>query len=254
MGLQGAESHFIQTVVDYRGARISHPDLSFGDYLNASGYLELYKDRLQSGQSTPTAVPPQPTQNNVPVDGSILYDRPLSEWSSEQWQNGWAEATSTSLHIGVFATDERHIIESWTDSQDFANISASVEVREVSNGTAAMACLSVRHDISSGDYSFCIHGDGSTRAIYNYVDANGVWQVEELLGYASRGGTGVAAGDTLEIVADGNLLTFKVNGMVHGTVTHNARTIGGVALAVRSVDAVQDAEFEFRNLVVRDAR
>lgn len=249
---QSAEGYFIQAFSDYRAARISSPRLvSFGDFLAAAGYLDTLEARLNPEQSQSPS--PTPVAESVPNEGAILYDRPLSEWRSEQRPNGWTEATSTSLIIGVHAADQEEVVETWTDRQDFGDISASVDVREVSNGAAAVGCLSVRHTASVGDYSFCILGNGQTWAGHYFIDTNGSFQVETLLEVASRPGT-TSAWNTLSIVADGNQLTFMVNDTVHGTVTHDARTTGGVALAVVNQDAGQDAEFEFRNLVVREAR
>jgi hypothetical protein len=252
-----AEGEFIQAIYDYQGAQTSNPDLaSFGDFMAATGYLDSFESWMNPKETpSPTPSPrPSPTRATEAVlnEGTILYDRPLSEWRSEQLPNGWIQATSTSLHIGVFAAEQEEVVETWTDRQDFGDISASVEVREVSNRAAAVGCLSVRHTSASGDYSFCIRGDGQTWVGHYFVDANGTFQEQTLLDVASRPGT-VSGWNTLTIIAIGNQLTFLVNDTAHGTVTHNARTTGG-ALAVVSQDADQDAEFEFRNLVVREAR
>ncbi len=60
--------------------------------------------------------------------------------------------------------------------------------------------------------------------------------------------------NTLKIIAKGNQLWFVVNNTVLGSVTHDARSVGAVAVAVMNWDAEREAEFEFRNLRISDVR
>ncbi|RIK45392.1 MAG: hypothetical protein DCC58_06580 [Chloroflexi bacterium] len=227
----------------------------FGGYLARSDFM-VYIQPPRTG-TAPVATP-SPTAastvlpGSIPGEGPVLYDRPLSEWRAEYQQYGWMAPSATSLHIGVYGGLGMHIIEAWTNQSDFSDISASVDVREVSQGSAAAGCVSVRHDVSTGDYSFCILGNGRTWAAYNYVDESGEWHTEVLLTDATRSGIRPPSQwNTLKIVAKGNQLWFIANGVVHGSVQHTARWEGAVAVSVTTWDESQDAEFEFKNLIVR---
>ena len=208
--------------------------------------------RLPRPSPTATAMPSSSVGNGIPAEGAVLYQRPLSEWRSEAYDVGWVEPSATSLYIGVYGGDGEHTVESWTEQNDFANISASVDVREVSRGAAAAGCLAIRHDATDGDYQFCILGNGRTWAVHDFIDAGGTWQVETLLEDSNRQGTKPPSEwNTIKIVASDNRLWFVINGMLVGSISHDARTVGDVAVSVTTWDNDQDAEFEFKNLVVR---
>lgn len=251
---RGVTSHFENLMSEYdrerRFGSLTTPD--FAAFLTAEGFTSGFEPFTASQSPTPT--PPQPSgSSNLPA-GTVLYDRPLTDWRAESYETGWVKPSASSLHIGVYAGGGEHIIEAWTDRDDFADIDARVDVREASDDSAAAGCLAVRHDINAGDYSLCILGNDRSWATYNYVDDNGNWQVEVLLDDKIRRGTQPSAGwNTLQIVARGNRLEFIANGTVLGTATHDARTVGTVAVSVTSWDVGQDADFEFRNLVVRSA-
>lgn len=245
---------FQNVVKDYLIDALSSSVGDFGAYLAASDFMAYIRPPRQRASATATAVPTStPASSDIPAEGSILYDRPLNEWRAEDYAFGWMAPSATSLHIGVYGGNGEHVIEAWTSRNDFADISASVDVREVSQGSAAAGCISVRHDVSAGDYSFCILGNGRTWATYNYADAAGEWHTEVLLADALRSGARPPGEwNTLRIVAKGDHLWFIANGVVHGSVQHSARGSGAVAVSVTTWDIDQDAEFEFKNLIVRD--
>jgi hypothetical protein len=186
----------------------------------------------------------------MPNEGDLLYSRPLSEWNSDDWDVGWREATESSLHIGVYGGDG-HTVAAWTGRTDFADISASVDVREVTNGTESIGCLAVRHDVALGEYMLCVLSDGRTWATYDYSDANGAWHSQVLLDVSHRAGTNPASEwSTLKISIRGNEIWYLANGTLLGTATHDARSVGAVDIHVTNWDATT-AEWEFKRLVVR---
>jgi hypothetical protein len=258
--LRGCIGAFDQAVSDYVIERVRNPSspADFATFLAERDFQRYFDASAAAPQETPIPQPastptPHPANSGIPADGEILYNHPLSEWNAESYDIGWTEPSSTSLHIGVYGSDGEHVIEAWTDRNDFADISASVDVREISDHAAAAGCISIRHDVAAGDYSYCILGNGRSWATHNYVDANGEWQTEVLLDDQVREGMRESTEwNTLKVVAKGNRLWFILYDTVHATVTHDARTAGDVAVAVTNWDVDQDAEFEFKNLVVRD--
>ncbi len=163
------------------------------------------------------------------------------------------EATPDSLLAGIYAYASQGVIEAWTNRSDFADISASVQVRQVSGDDNAAGCLAIRHDVEQGDYSFCILGNGETKVTYSYVDANGNWQDEVLLAPEPRANTRPEElWNTLEIRARGNQFWCLMNGTVVASGTHDGRSSGDVAIIVTNRDSDQFAEFEFRELIVRE--
>lgn len=232
----------------------------FGSYLADQDDVDIWLPYEQIGKaSTPTATPttaPQPTATpvpatgGIPADGAILYDRPLSEWYSDESDLGWRKATATSLHIGVYGGNG-HTGAAWTQESDFSDISASVDVREVTTGTESIGCISVRHDVASGEYQLCLLSDGRSWATFDFADDNGEWQTEVLLDAQQRGGAHPASQwNTLKIIVKGSRLWYLINDTLIGTATHEARSAGDVDLHVTNWDA-NTGEWEFKNLVIR---
>src|SRR5690606_29866249 len=110
--------------------------------------------------------------------------------------------------------------------------------------------LSVRHSSELGDYSLCITGTGQTRAMYDYIDAQGQWQTRILLDTQVRDGTRhPAEWNTLKVMVRGSQFWFLVNGVVIGTAQDTSRSSGSVALYVINWDN-ETVTYEFRNLLV----
>ena len=96
-------------------------------------------------------------------------------------------------------------------------------------------------------------GNGQTWAAYHYIDSASNWNVETLLWPEIRSGTKPSSQwNTLKIIARGGQIWFVANNHVLGISTHNARSVGAIAVSVTNWDLDVDAEFEFKNLVVRD--
>lgn len=248
---------FDAAVTDYQTLAISNPSVpDFGTFLDEREFARLVgiEPTLESASQTPVPTTAETNvSSDIPRDGSVLYDRPLSGWSSAQYDRGWSEPSNTSFHIGVYATSVEQVVESWTDRNDFADASVSVDVREISDQANAAGCISIRHDFANGDYSFCMMGNGQTWAAYHYIDSASNWNVETLLWPEIRSGTKPSSQwNTLKIIARGGQIWFVANNHVLGISTHNARSVGAIAVSVTNWDLDVDAEFEFKNLVVRD--
>jgi len=254
----GLMSSFMGHLANYKAKTVSGSSgaAGFADYLANLGYLRQWGPTGSTGASpSPT---PRPRSTTTPStsttqrnSGAVLYDRPLTEWTTGEFELGWFAVEGDSFHIGVYGGDG-HTMASWTERTDFSNISASVEVRSVTNEPSAVGCVAIRHDVDQGEYQFCILGDGRTWATYDYADANGEWQSEVILESKERDGTRPSSQwNTIELAAYDNQLWFLVNGVELGTVQHNARSSGAVAIQVTNWDTI-DAEFEFRNLIIRE--
>ncbi len=199
--------------------------------------------------------PAQPTRTslNVPAEGRVLYNRPLSGWRSETsfTGSGWTQATSDSLNIGVWGVGTQRTAGAYTSEDDFSDISATVSVRLLTPGVDAKACLSVRHSADLGDYSFCVTEDGRTVVSYDYSDGQGVWRNQVLLPEGPLILKSVQEWNELKVIARGPWMWLLVNGSEIAIVQHDARSTGSVALYVVNWDD-DDAIFDFQGLVVRD--
>jgi hypothetical protein len=258
------ERSFFSLVSAYQRGSVHSGQIGelFVDYLASTSFAGIFDDRStsprrQAPQSTPTPArgtrTPSPSQSHAPREGRIVLSESLSSRPAVSSEYGWKQPTSRSLVIGVYPGDTEHVIEDWTDRSDFRDISASVELRSISTNSAAQACLSVRHDVADGDFSFCILATGRIWAGFYYVDPSGQWQKETLVRTRStRHLNRVAEWNTLKIIVSGDTVWLYVNDQLIATTRYVVRTSGAVAVSVLNSNSRHDAKYEFRNLVVRD--
>lgn len=255
---RGARSEYQRLHSNYQIDLVAKPESTpdFGTYL-ADLDMTRYFRQSSGSQSTPSPIrtpTPRPSTQSPPTEGAILYNTPLIEWFTGLHGNGWFDVVDGTFRIGVFGAGEQRTTGAWTGRSDFGDISASLDVRAINSEPDSAACISIRHDANLGDYSLCISGNGTTRATYDYADAQGVWHSTMLLADARRSGTNPATEwNTLRIIAKGDRFWFVVNGQVIGSAEHNARRSGSVALYAINWDA-HDVEFEFANLIVRSTQ
>lgn len=239
---------------EYAAARYNDPS-NVPDFptflrLNPDYYPFGLEDASSGHPPAPTTTPSQPQSGGLPSEGAILYDRPLTEWLKENTEEGWFAVEGDTFHIGMYLGDGR-TKETWTANDDFSDISASVNIRQVSMDTNSAGCLAVRQHVDEGEYQLCILSNGLTWATYDYVDGSGAWHSEEILPAAERDGVNPStAWNELRIVARGNQLWFVVNGTLLDSATHNGRSAGHVAIQVTNW-GVDTVEWEFSELVVR---
>ena len=89
-----------------------------------------------------------------------------------------------------------------------------------------------------------------TWATYDYADASGEWQSEVLLESTQRAGTHPSTQwNSLKIIARSHQLWFIANGVVLGSASQE-QIQGHVSIQVTNWDDA-DAEFEFKNLIIR---
>ena len=144
-----------QALSDYQASKITNPNkyTGFADYLVEIKYGKGWLYDIDQSYSTPQPQPtstshsqptPRPTTTsnsattaNLPAEGSILYQRPLTEWLPDDIDLGWFAVANGTFHIGVHGGDG-HTIAPRTERADFGDISASVDLREVTDHTASV--------------------------------------------------------------------------------------------------------------------
>ncbi len=228
----------------------------FADYLAGIGYtVPMYDDT--GNVSVPTATPTQRgNTGNFPSGGATLYDRPLTEWNTGEFEAGWFAVANDEFRIGAWEGAGREwgrTHAAWTNENGFADISASVSVRAVST-TSSGAYIAIRQDPFAGEYNFCMLSNGRTWATFDSADSNGEWsQVVLLADQVRQGSNPPDQWNRLTIIARGDQLWFLVNDVVQGTLRHGGRSSGAVAIQVTNW-AADDAEWAFRDLIIQEAR
>jgi hypothetical protein len=226
------------------------PDFPTFLRLNPDYFPYGIEEQTAASEASPSQAPSRSDGSTQPPDGEILYDRPLTEWFEEDTEEGWFAVEGGTFHIGMYQGNGR-TREAWTASDDFADISASVNVRQVTNDTNSGGCLAVRQHVDEGEYQLCILNNGLSWATYDFVDSAGAWHSEDILAASERGGTNASTSwNELKIVARGTELWFLINGHLLGSTTHEGRSTGHIAIQITNWGA-DTVEWEFNDLVVR---
>jgi hypothetical protein len=214
-------------------------------------------ERDQEPAPTPdSAVPTQPPpEQDIPdsddTSGLLLLSdlTDLQDWDNEI---GSGFTVDGGYYMVNFDSTGRENWELSFAHHEYVDIVASIDVRNVGESLASMACLAVRTTPEgwTSAYTLCLSGFGETWADFKYVDSDDQYLFEELVGFDVREGTLPAnEWNTLTIVAYGQDLGFLINEELVGVAIHPAIEIGGVAFAVGNYDTAP-AEWIFTNLFV----
>jgi hypothetical protein len=214
-------------------------------------------ERDQEPEPTPdNAVPTQPPPDqDVPdsgdTDGLLLISdlTDLQDWETEIGNGFTVEG---GYYVVNFDSTGREYWDITFSQEQFGDIVASIDVLNVGESSGSIACLAVRTTPEgwTNAYTLCLSGSGETFADFKYVDADGQYLYEELVGFEVREGTlPTNEWNTLTVVAYGQELGFLINEELVGVAIHPAIGIGGVAFAVGNYDAVP-GEWIFTNLQV----
>ena len=115
-------------------------------------------------------------------------------------------------------------------------------------------CLMARANVNGDyDYALCLDADGNSYAVYEGFDVHDNYFAESLLDPAQRDGTNAMSDwNTLKMIVLGNELWFIVNDTVLGTLTYADGAPAGAAGFYTYNDDDPTAEFEFRNLLIKE--
>ena len=196
-----------------------------------------------------------PPEQDIPESGDtsgLLLISDLTELQDWETEIGNGFTVEGGYYIVNFDSAGREYWDLSFAQEQFVDIVASIDVRNVGESLSSVACLAVRTSMEGWThaYALCLSGFGETFADFKYVDSEGLYLYEELVGFEVREGTlPVNEWNTLTIVAYGQDLGFLINEELVGVAIHPAIEIGGVAFAVGNYDAVP-AEWMFTNLQV----
>jgi hypothetical protein len=196
-----------------------------------------------------------PANQEVPDSGDtsgLLLMSDLTELQDWDTEIGSGFTVEGGYYIVNFDSTGREYWDLTFAPEQFADIVASIDVLNVGESLASMACLAVRTSPEGWTYAYtlCLSGFGETFADFKYVDSEGQYLYEELVGFEVREGTlPVNEWNTLTIVVYGQELGFLINDELVGVAIHPAIEAGGVAFAVGNYDAAP-AEWMFTNLQV----
>jgi len=219
--------------------------------------FELYEDgntatvdfdnlQVQALDATAEAAPP------ATAAGEIL----LAEYFDSN-ANGWAtgyfedERTTDDISLvdgryrmSITARDQAYV-ERILPNQDFSDFSLSLEATPLDTAEHYSYGLAFREDeFSLSAYTFEIGNDG----LYSVQLYDGEWQVLQDWTYTDA----IKVGETndLRIIANGNVMTFLVNGQELTTIEDDTLSSGTVALVVDMFEADQSATVDFDNLII----
>lgn len=205
----------------------------------------------RTSEPTPTPTVTQIPAPAAPQEAGIQYDRALNQWRNDEFSQGWIRPATSTLLIGVYGNSEGQTMQGWTAIDNWTDISVSADLRATTTGLDAVGCVALRHDTNQGEYQLCMSATGETSASYNFYSSSQGWQIVELLPPEERAETQPPQSwNTLKIIAKGDQFWFYANGKLLGFAEHDGRNAGSAAIQVTNWDS-SDAEFEFRNLVVR---
>lgn len=258
---RAALANWNQMILEYQSQTHGRSGIAdFGAFLASVGFMPIGADRdidpppatTQSEAPTPTDTPTR-SASTQPLTGTILYDRPLTEWMSGDQGVGWFATTDDGLEIGVYADQGDMTLPAWTSRSDFADVSVSVEIRRTGAPAASDGCLATRFDVASGYYRLCMSGaTGFVWADIKQLGDDGIWRTSYLMSLRPPpGSTKPTDWTTLQIITRDDQFWFMVNGTTLWTVEHTGREAGSAAVLVANSDARNEGVFEFRNLVVR---
>lgn len=204
---------------------------------------------------------PRPTPTLTPTGslalGDVLYNQPLTQWTTGENDAGWSIVTDGSLEIGVWAGAERYWNGSWTSTGTLDDVAVAVSVTTSRTDVNGAACLVSRHTAYPNlglrwvGYEICLGTDGTSWAVFKYFDTNGMWQEQTLVdSSAVPQRFDATKWNTLAVRSYQQQVAFFVNDVMIGSLPHRGTASGSVGLYVVDLGG-QGADYQFRDLTVR---
>lgn len=210
-----------------------------------SQLTELAKTSLGTGGSEQTDI------GEPPALGGVIYSTNFEDWQQDTFDAGSLTHNGDVYRLTVNPPPGTYVSAFTTGSEQFGDLSATVEMRQTSGPEQSEGCVMLRVDpeAQNYDYAFCVSSTGYTNAVYETFDDAGGYEFETIFEGNVAESVSLSEWTTLQMIAQGNKFWFLVNGELVGTAQHDGPTTGEVGIVVNNF-AEAPVEFEYRNLEV----